>query len=52
VIRWWGASSREDGQGLAEYTFLMMLIAVVCVGVLTQLGLTIIPWFGGLAPAF
>ncbi len=32
---------REDGQALAEYGLLLALIAVVCIGALTLLGLAI-----------
>jgi pilus assembly protein Flp/PilA len=31
----------EDGAGLAEYALLLVLIAVVCIGVITSLGTSI-----------
>ena len=34
-------TAREDGQGLAEYGLILALIAVVCIGALTALGLGI-----------
>jgi Flp pilus assembly pilin Flp len=38
----------EDGQSLAEYTFILALIALGAVAVLTQLGAIVVPWLGGL----
>jgi Flp pilus assembly pilin Flp len=41
---WFGElfpAGREDGQVLAEYAILVGLIAVVCVGVVTTLGVSV-----------
>jgi Flp pilus assembly pilin Flp len=41
---WFGKllpAGREDGQVLAEYAILVGLIAIVCVGVVTTLGVSV-----------
>ncbi|MGE0600851.1 MAG: hypothetical protein AB7J35_04155 [Dehalococcoidia bacterium] len=35
------AQSHEAGQGLAEYALLLALIAIVCIGALSAMGLSI-----------
>ena len=34
--------SREDGQGMAEYAFILVLVAFILMGILTVLGSRII----------
>ena len=42
ALTWFVARiEREDGQALAEYGLLLALIAVVCIGALTVLGIAI-----------
>jgi len=43
---------REDGQALAEYGLLLALIAVVCIGALTVLGIAISGTLGSITGAF
>jgi len=41
LVRFVTRFEREDGQALAEYGLLLALIAVVCIGALTVLGIAI-----------
>jgi len=41
LLRFVSRFEREDGQALAEYGLILALIAVVCVALLTVLGLAI-----------
>ena len=41
ILQWRAMRSSEAGQGLAEYGLILALIAVVCVGALSALGVGI-----------
>ncbi len=42
VVRdWRNGQMDEEGQGLVEYALIIVLIAVVCIGVMTTLGKSI-----------
>jgi Flp pilus assembly pilin Flp len=43
---------QQDGQGLVEYTLLLLLISVVAISALTGLGTTIVTKLYGLANSF
>jgi Flp pilus assembly pilin Flp len=51
---WWlcGPGPRENGQALAEFTFIVAFVALVCVLTLTALGLAVTGLFEAVLPGF
>jgi Flp pilus assembly pilin Flp len=47
----WGERN-EEGQALVEYTLILMLVAVVAVGILTQIGEAVVPALSGVLAGF
>ena len=45
-------SAHDEGQALVEYALILMLVAVVCVGVLSAIGLTVVGFLEETADAF
>jgi Flp pilus assembly pilin Flp len=48
----WGPGARENGQALAEFTFVVALVALVCVLTLTALGVAVTGLFEAVLPGF
>jgi pilus assembly protein Flp/PilA len=48
LVLFMGQFEREDGQALAEYGLILALIAVVCLAVLTALGLAVAGTLGSI----
>jgi Flp pilus assembly pilin Flp len=43
---------REDGQGLVEYTFILLLVSIIVIGILTLLGPAVGNVFSAIVAAF
>ena len=51
ILRWSQEILKgEDGQGLVEYAFILLLVAVVVVAALTAIGLELKAFFESIAP--
>ncbi len=51
-LRIWGLASREEGQTLTEVTLIIAFVALLCVGLLSALGFSVLGFFSPVADAF